>query len=206
MTAAPATAPATPVDARRCCVDHAGVSVEHECEPLAYAVVANIARETAHGEGGLQIQKGLKHFAPGAKVWVLPSGWGDGGERLIVVGRHRGSAGRYIRMVVRRRHLTNFRVRGVYSPALLQAMERPGKPWAPMWDSREHAQGAAEFWQQSPLWARLDDDQGEFVSDPPPMQLQRNGTIYYLAHFNAHRALYSSQPPPKEAPLPFDLT
>ena len=35
-------------------------------------VVANVAEETAHGEGGLDIHQGLRHFAAGAKVWVLP--------------------------------------------------------------------------------------------------------------------------------------
>ena len=43
-------------------------------------VVANVAGETAHGKGGLDIHQGLQHFAAGAKVWVLPPQWGD--ERM----------------------------------------------------------------------------------------------------------------------------
>ncbi len=69
------------------------------------------------GFSGQEVRQGLKHFAPGAKVWVLPVIWGDGGESVFVVGRHRGAHDRgYIRIVVDRRHLTDFRVRGIYSP------------------------------------------------------------------------------------------
>lgn len=47
-------------------------------------MVANIAAETRHGQGGHQIQRGLDHFAAGAKVWLLPVQWGDGGESVFV--------------------------------------------------------------------------------------------------------------------------
>jgi hypothetical protein len=40
----------------------------------AFCVVANVAQETASGEGGLEVRAGVRHFAAGAKVWVLPSG------------------------------------------------------------------------------------------------------------------------------------
>ncbi len=43
-----------------------------QAELAAFWVVANIAEETAHGEGGLELRRGVKHFPPGAKVWVLP--------------------------------------------------------------------------------------------------------------------------------------
>ena len=43
---------------------------------------------------------------------------GDGGEQLIAARHHRGSGGRgHARIVVSRRHLANFRVQGIYSPA-----------------------------------------------------------------------------------------
>ena len=63
-----------------------------EGELLTWCVVANVLAETTHGEGGEDVQRGLKHFAPGAKVWVLPPQWGDGGESVVVAGRHRGRA------------------------------------------------------------------------------------------------------------------
>jgi len=40
------------------------------------------------------------------------------------------------------------------------------------------------------------------VTNPPPMQITREGRMYYLAHFNAHRAVYSPHPPPAEPPPP----
>ena len=38
------------------------------------------------------------------------------------------------------------------------------------------------------------------VTDPPPMELTRQGRTYYLAHFNAYRAIYSPHAPPAEPP------
>jgi hypothetical protein len=49
---------------------------------------------TAHGEGGLELRRGLRYFAPGAKVWVLLPQWGDAGAQVIVAGYHRGTQGR----------------------------------------------------------------------------------------------------------------
>ncbi|MFB6892430.1 hypothetical protein ACFCX4_24310 [Kitasatospora sp. NPDC056327] len=91
-------------------------------EPLGICIVANIAPETGHGEGGLEIRRGLRHFASGAKVWIAPPAWGDGGEHVIVAGRHRGNSRRYARMVIKSRFLVNFRVRAVYSPAVVRAL------------------------------------------------------------------------------------
>ncbi|MFJ9953367.1 hypothetical protein [Kitasatospora sp. NPDC091207] len=58
-----------------------------EPQPLGICLVANVAQETSHGEGGLEIHQGLRHFAPEAKVWIAPPAWGDGGESVIVAGR-----------------------------------------------------------------------------------------------------------------------
>ncbi|HET6534310.1 MAG TPA: hypothetical protein VFH03_27330 [Actinoplanes sp.] len=136
---------------------------------------------------------------------MLPPQWGDGGAQVAVVGRHRGARGPYVRIVISREHLTNFRVRGIYSPALLHALTKPwkGREYGPgLWQSREEAETTASWWQQRLLEARFDDDPGTaFVSDPPPIDLQHKGRTYYLAHFNARRALYSSQRPPAENPL-----
>lgn len=182
--------------------------VETEQAPLlGYCLVANVAEETAHGEGGLELRSGIRHFAPGAKVWVLPAQWGDGGEKLLVAGYHRGTRGRrgYVRIVVPRRHLTNFRVRGIYSPALLETLTRPVCPGgraARLWDTREAAEKSAALCNATPVEA-VDDSYGflPFVSDPPPMELQHEGSTYYLARFNARRAVYSLKQPPAEPPL-----
>jgi len=171
-------------------------------------VVANVAEETAHGEGGLELRRGVKHFAPGAKVWVLPPLWGDGGEHVMVVGYHRGSRGRRLaRMVMPRRHLTGFRVQAVYSPAVVRELTRPTTefsedPGPGMWATRKEAEKIAERWRDYPLEARLDGRAYTAVSDPPPPQLSRGGRTYYLAHFNAYRAIYSAEPPAEEIQLP----
>ena len=166
-----------------------------------FCVVANVAEETAHGEGGRDLQQGLQHFAAGAKVWVLPPVWGDGGVQVIVVGYHRGTRGRgLVRLVVPRRHLTSFRVQAVCSPAVARELTRPltefGWQHAPaMWETREDASRAAERWRDCPLDAWVDDRWYCAVSSPPPGELSRDGRTYYLVHFNAHRAVYSAEPP-----------
>ena len=50
---------------------------------LAFGVTAKVADQTAHGDGGLDLRRGLRHFAADARVWVLPRQWGDGGDAFI---------------------------------------------------------------------------------------------------------------------------
>jgi hypothetical protein len=177
-------------------------------EPALFCVVANVAAETAHGEGGLEIRGGVRHFTPGAKVWVLPPQWGDGGAQVIVVGYHRGTRGRQLaRMVVPRRHLAGFRVSGVYSPAVARELTRPltelgwNRPPG-TWRSREEAERAAAHWSERPVEARADGPHSfqMMVADPPPLELVHRGRTYYLAQFNAHRAWYADAEPPAEPP------
>jgi hypothetical protein len=56
-----------------------------------WCLVGNIVHERPCGEGGREIQQGTKHFSPGTEVYCLPTQWGDGYQRIIVIGRHRGS-------------------------------------------------------------------------------------------------------------------
>ncbi|MFD8706453.1 hypothetical protein ACFV1W_28275 [Kitasatospora sp. NPDC059648] len=178
---------------------------EQTGEPLGYGVVANVARETAHGEGGLEIRQGLKHFGPGVKLWIAPPRWHYRGN-AVVVGRHRGNGRRYVTLVTGLRFLENFRARAVHSPALLRALSRPepgfeqhGGLWA-----LEEAEAYAEFHNTHRLKIRTDgpDRVPGLVSDPPPMELVLQDTTFHLAHFNAYVARYSSQPPPAEVPTP----
>lgn len=100
-------------------------------EPLAWGVVANIAPQ------------GTKHFAGGAKVWVSLPQWGDGGERIAVVGHHRGRGHRIMKLIIDSSKLENFRARGIYTPAVHRLLnEWPGK----MCDSQEHAERCAAQW------------------------------------------------------------
>ncbi len=187
-----------------------GLVDDGQGQPGGFCVVANIAEETAWGEGGLELRRGASHFAAGARVWVLPPQWGDGGEQLIVAGHHRGTRGRrgLARMVISRRHLVSFRVQGIYSPAVMRALARPltelGWDCPPrLWNSREEAEQTAASWRDRPVTARADDGPRYLttrVTDPPPMELTHQGQTYYLAHFNAKRAIYSLQAPPPEPP------
>src|SRR2546429_2336562 len=87
---------------------------------------------------------------------------GDGADQLIIAGHPRGTPGRgFARMTLARRHLTGFRVQGVYSPALIRALTRPlselGRDHAPrLWQTRHEAEQAAAIWRDLPLTARAD--------------------------------------------------
>ena len=110
-------------------------------EPI-WCVVANVAAETRRGPGGWEIGRGTKHFPPGAKVYCSPSLWGDGYERIKVVGRHRGSH-RYVAMVVRAAWLTNWRAQLVYSPRVIRTLT-PRWRDRPLWDGSAEAKAWAE--------------------------------------------------------------
>lgn len=117
-----------------------------ETDELRWCVVANVAALTSHGPGGQDVRTGLKHFSPGTKLWLVSPFWGYGGDRIEVLGRHRGGR-RLVRMVVERRHLTNFRVQGVYSPAVLREL-------GSAWPVKEEAERISQYWN------RISDAQG----------------------------------------------
>jgi hypothetical protein len=99
-------------------------------------------------------------------------------------------------------------VQSVYSPAVIHALTRPltelGLDRVPrLWATRQLAEDIAAAWRELPLAAHAEDwSFTTVVTDPPPMQITREGRLYYLAHFNAHRAVYSPHPPPPEPPSP----
>ena len=62
-----------------------------------------------------------KHFAPGARVYVYPVQWGDGWDRMVVVGRKKGTR-RVVRKVIPGSMLEDFRLRRVYSPTVISWM------------------------------------------------------------------------------------
>ena len=87
----------------------------------AWCVAANVVMECAYGPGGLEKRRGTKHFAPGAKVYVYDFFWGVAGERVTVMGRHRGSH-RFIQLSMRAKHLANWRAELVYSPTVAKVI------------------------------------------------------------------------------------
>jgi len=98
--------------------------------------VANMASERPYGPGARETRHGSKHFAAGAKLYCVHPFWGDGGEQIEVIGRHRATH-RYVSMVVSSSWLTNWRVDLAYSPYLIRAL------W-PAWDGTQRSKEKAE--------------------------------------------------------------
>ncbi|MCC7206446.1 MAG: ankyrin repeat domain-containing protein [Anaerolineae bacterium] len=89
-------------------------------EKGVWCVVANVAAEQrvgVHAEPSL----GTKHFSPNTKVYCFPPQWGDGYEKIKVLGRHRGSH-RLVTMVIHEKRLVNWRVQRVFHPFVVQHM------------------------------------------------------------------------------------
>lgn len=120
------------------------VALVNEATPntaTLWCVVANVADETHVGPAGAIVRRGTKHFSPGTKVYCFPPLWGDGYERVRVLGRHRGARG-LVEMIVPFRHLTNWRAKLVYDPFVVSVMKGH-------WDDSKEAKARAEtiaFW------------------------------------------------------------
>lgn len=123
-------------------------------ELLAWCVVANVQESPDAATGSLLTRGvGTRHFSAGTKVWVLPPQWGDGGDSLFVVGRHRGQRGGLVRMVLSRSCLVGFKVKPVYSPGLMAQLERPWRDGsdvnARLWASRDEALDTIRRWSDT---------------------------------------------------------
>lgn len=92
----------------------------------AWCAVANVVMERECGPGGIEKRSGTKHFPAGSKVYILHHFWGMGGERVTVVGRHRGSH-RYVTMTISSEWLANWRTELVYSPHIIRLIKTCGE-------------------------------------------------------------------------------
>jgi hypothetical protein len=172
---------------------------------LGWCLVANVARETTRGEGGLDIQYGTKHFPVGALLWIPPTRWDPGEGRWPAVGRHRGNGRRYVNMVVHADDLENFRVKGVYSEGLVRSLNgHLHDPAAPRtlqdpW-THERAQSWAGRRNDTRQGIHIDGERHPRirVHNPPPAELQVGGEILHLAHYGTSGPHYSRMPPPVE--------
>jgi hypothetical protein len=114
-------------------------------QPFIWCVVANVTRKP-HPEGAdAELQLGLKRFAPGAKLYCFPQLWGDGGERVRVLGRHRNGA-KLIDIVIASRLLTNWRVQSVFNPYVVESMSGH---WDDSDDGRAKALAALNVYRES---------------------------------------------------------
>ena len=105
-----------------------------------WCLVGNIVEQRSYGEGGTETRPGTKHFSGGTKVYCLPAQWGDGYEKIIVIGRHRGSK-RFETMIVSSEWVTNWRAKVVYAPAVLRRIhDAVAESWKRNWSSQDEVE------------------------------------------------------------------
>ena len=92
----------------------------------SWCAVANVVENRPYGPGGTEIRHGTKHFAPGAKVYLVTGYWGMGGESVTVIGRHRRTH-RFITITLRSDYLQAWRTELAYSPAVIGALAEAGE-------------------------------------------------------------------------------
>lgn len=104
--------------------------VESKEQEWRWALVANI-KKAPHPYGPEhELRYGTKNFLAGAKVYCGRSMWGDGYDRIAVIGAQRQSHGRKYRSVIMKRCMVeNFRIQKVYKKSVLQVMEDSYYSW-----------------------------------------------------------------------------
>lgn len=108
---------------------------KHDLPHCLWGVAANVVDENPYGESKV-IRHGVKYFRANQHVYCFPPGWGDGFERLYVLGRRRGRHG-LICVIMPASQLKNFRAEKIYSPPVIKKIleaSRAGKlsyiaPW-----------------------------------------------------------------------------
>lgn len=92
-----------------------------------WCLVGNIVESHEYGEAHA-IRIGTKQFAPNAKVYLAPAQWGDGYEKVPVIGKPRHRR-KIIEVVMRRKYITHYRLQKVFQPAVLERMEKSKYAW-----------------------------------------------------------------------------
>lgn len=87
---------------------------------FVWCLVGNIIGEHPVGENK-EIKRGTKHFSPGTKVYCFPPQWGDGYEKIYVIGRPRQSS-RFIKVIISSNLVTNWRIQQVFKPPIKKEM------------------------------------------------------------------------------------
>ncbi len=105
-------------------------SYEHFTEnghSWCWCLVGNIVQNHEFGEEH-EIKYGTKQFSRGTKIFLAPAQWGDGYEKIVVIGLSRYKK-KYIEVVTRSKYVENLRIQKVYKPAILTRMCSSGYRW-----------------------------------------------------------------------------
>lgn len=98
-----------------------------------WCLVGNIVQEHEYGEEH-EIKLGTKQFSRGTKVFLAPAQWGDGYEKIVVIGLPRYGK-KYIEVVTNSKYIENFRIKKVYNPTILKRMCSSNYRW---WSDTEN--------------------------------------------------------------------
>jgi hypothetical protein len=85
-----------------------------------WCLVGNIVDKHLAGKE-LGIKRGTKQFVAGAKVYCFPSMWGDGYEKIMVIGKPRKRQ-KLIRVIMESKYIKNWRLQKVYDPFVISEM------------------------------------------------------------------------------------
>ena len=85
-----------------------------------WCLVGNIVDKHSAGKD-LGIKRGTKQFGPDTKVYCFPAGWGDGYEKIYVLGKPRKRMG-LIKVIMQSRYIKNWRLQKVYDPNVISEM------------------------------------------------------------------------------------
>lgn len=128
-----------------------------------WTAVGNIIREQPYGPGGTEIRYGTKHFAPGAKVYIID--WFAGTcSRIVVIGLHRKSK-KIVRLIIDVKLVENLRPKLCYNPAAIKKIKEHYSPTRIKWLTEEFAEAICKtipYWQ-----AELRKDTGAFRETLP---------------------------------------
>ena len=117
-----------------------------------WCLVGNIVDEHEYGEDK-EIRHGTKSFTRGTKVYIAPVQWGDGFERIVVLGKPRRRPG-LIEIIIPQKRVENYRLKKIHDPRVLERMNKSDHSWWKNTDAdRECIEGML-------TWLNEDDKEG----------------------------------------------
>ncbi|TYP69585.1 hypothetical protein [Paenibacillus methanolicus] len=94
-----------------------------------WCLVGNILSEGTYLDRGSEIFfSGTRQFRPGTKVYCSPFIWGDGYERIRVIGRASDNQ-KFISVIMDSQWIANWRRQKVYTPYILRRNEQERDSW-----------------------------------------------------------------------------